>query len=133
MYTGPTSVQISAPHAAARGGYACGDRHRELKVFVQGFRDFAASIAALKSGRVSREDNARLWGLLKANWECLGTAEFDLINHNLDVATLHFKYDRRASEKDRRASEKGRRVRRRRLGAQPGTRSRPRSASRESR
>ena len=75
--------------------YARGDRHRELKVFVQGFRDFAAYIAALKSGRVSRADNAKLWGLLKADWASLGTAEFDLINHNLDVNILHFKYGRR--------------------------------------
>jgi hypothetical protein len=79
--------------SGGRKKYARGGRRRELKVFVQGYRDFAAYIAALRSGQVSRGDNAKLWDLLKANWECLGTA--DLINHNLDVDTLHFKYDRR--------------------------------------
>jgi hypothetical protein len=76
------------------GEYPERDKYRGRKVFVRGFRDFAAYTAAIKSGRISRADNDRLWTLLKDNWDAVGSDKFDLVNHNLDVDTLHFKYSR---------------------------------------
>jgi hypothetical protein len=70
-------------------------KSRQFKIFVQGFRDLKEYSEAILTGAITAGQNRRLFAFVFSQWESmrdLGFTGMNLINHNMDVATLHFKF-----------------------------------------
>ena len=60
------------------------------KVFVKGFHNLYEYILSIQKNKVDKKDHKLLFDLLRKNQLFLN--DRSLINHNLDVKTLHFKF-----------------------------------------
>ena len=60
------------------------------KVFVKGYHNLYEYIQSIKKNKLDKKDHKYLFDLIVENQNEL--KERNLINHNLDVKTLHFKY-----------------------------------------
>lgn len=67
---------------------------RLYKIFVKGSKNFYDYIMKIKKNKIKKEDHDLLFKKLLNNIELLkeNNIEANIINHNLDVKTLHFKF-----------------------------------------
>ena len=84
-YTLPSGLQIKSTCQLAKLDVA-----RSSKVFVKGFHDFLEYTIAIQQGSVTYNQHMELFDILLAQQHLLNG--YQLVNHNLDVNILHFKY-----------------------------------------
>ena len=84
-HTLPSGLQIKSTCKLAKLDVA-----RSSKVFVKGFPDFLEYVIAIQQGSVTYNQHMELFDILLAQQHLLNG--YQLVNHNLDVNILHFKY-----------------------------------------
>ena len=77
------------------GAYPKDQRNKMYKVFVKGYQTFYDYILDIQNGTISRSKNKSLWKKLLNILTRLRkkNKNIQIINHNTDVNTLHFKFE----------------------------------------
>lgn len=70
------------------------DLIRKYKVFVRGYKNFFDYIKHIQNGKMTKEFNRKVWGIILYNWRFVNRniGKAYLINHNTDINILHFKF-----------------------------------------
>ena len=84
-YTLPSGLQIKSTCQLTKIDVA-----RSSKVFVNGFSNFLEYVIAIQQGAVTYDQHVELFHILLAQEHLLNG--YQLVNHNLDVNILHFKF-----------------------------------------
>jgi hypothetical protein len=87
-------VKSTCLNPVSGNAYPAEQRHKSAKIFVEGYESLKDYLRGIVSGTVSTAQNQALWRFVFERWAALDNFQnFALVNHNLDVNVLHFKFD----------------------------------------